>query len=96
MEPYSIPPYPLIDLKQHLENPVFNLYLGRKSCPLALPLQPQVVQLIPFPVHYPLLILKTLLSLPDWNPIVMSEYSGKGMRMRDLPAYILFNAGMIR
>jgi CRISPR system Cascade subunit CasD len=38
------PPYPLIDLKQHLENPVFNLYLGRKSCPLALPLQPQVVQ----------------------------------------------------
>ena len=37
------PPYPLTVLKQHLENPVFTLYLGRKSCPLALPLQPQVV-----------------------------------------------------
>jgi CRISPR system Cascade subunit CasD len=38
------PPYPLTVLKQHLENPVFGLYLGRKSCPLALPLQPQVVR----------------------------------------------------
>jgi CRISPR system Cascade subunit CasD len=37
------PPYPLTVLKQHLENPVFGLYLGRKSCPLALPLQPQVI-----------------------------------------------------
>ncbi len=37
------PLYPLAVLKQHLENPVFGLYLGRKSCPLALPLQPQVI-----------------------------------------------------
>lgn len=38
------PPYPLADLKEHLEHPVFTLYLGRKSCPLSLPLQPQIIQ----------------------------------------------------
>ena len=40
----AAPPHSLTDLKQHLEKPVFGLCLGRKSCPLALPLQPQVVQ----------------------------------------------------
>jgi len=37
-------PYPLTTLKEHLEHPVFTLYLGRKSCPLSLPLQPQIIQ----------------------------------------------------
>ena len=37
------PPYPLTILKGHLEKPTFNLYLGRKSCPPSLPLEPQVV-----------------------------------------------------
>ncbi|MFA4861673.1 type I-E CRISPR-associated protein Cas5/CasD [Methanoregula sp.] len=37
------PPYPLTALKEHLEKPVFTLYLGRKSCPLSLPLQPQII-----------------------------------------------------
>jgi len=37
------PPYPLAALKTHLENPAFVLYLGRKSCPLALPVHAQVV-----------------------------------------------------
>ena len=32
-----------IALKEHLEKPAFNLYLGRKSCPLSLPLEAQVV-----------------------------------------------------
>jgi len=40
----SFPPFPLSAMKQHLENPVFQLYLGRKSCPLSLPLLPQIVQ----------------------------------------------------
>ena len=30
-------------LKEHLETPKFNLYVGRKSCPLALGLQPQII-----------------------------------------------------
>jgi len=36
-------PYNLEALTRALREPFFTLYLGRKSCPLALPLQPQVV-----------------------------------------------------
>lgn len=38
------PPYPVAAIKTHLENPVFVLYLGRKSCPLALPVHAQIVK----------------------------------------------------
>jgi CRISPR system Cascade subunit CasD len=38
------PPYPLSTIRDHLEKPVFNLCLGRKSCPPALPLHPQIIQ----------------------------------------------------
>lgn len=34
----------LLELKQALKKPVYALSLGRKSCPLALPLSPEVVQ----------------------------------------------------
>ena len=33
----------LAELAEALERPVFNLYLGRKSCPLAAPLAPKVI-----------------------------------------------------
>jgi CRISPR system Cascade subunit CasD len=36
-------PYSLDSIKKKLLMPVFALYLGRRSCPLALPLQPQVL-----------------------------------------------------
>lgn len=36
-------PYSLAQLAAALAKPVFTLYLGRKSCPLALPLQAQVI-----------------------------------------------------
>lgn len=36
-------PYTVPQLVAALAKPVFTLYLGRKSCPLAMPLQPQVV-----------------------------------------------------
>lgn len=36
-------PHSLAQLAARLHEPVFTLYLGRKSCPLALPLAPQVV-----------------------------------------------------
>lgn len=38
------PPYPLSELRDALREPRFTLYLGRKSCPVALPLQPTVVE----------------------------------------------------
>jgi CRISPR system Cascade subunit CasD len=37
------PPYHLTVLKHHLEHPEFLLYLGRKSCPLSMPVQAQIV-----------------------------------------------------
>jgi CRISPR system Cascade subunit CasD len=36
-------PYSLEELAAALAKPVFTLYLGRKSCPLAMPLNPQIV-----------------------------------------------------
>jgi CRISPR system Cascade subunit CasD len=35
--------YTVQQLADALAKPVFTLYLGRKSCPVSLPLQPQVV-----------------------------------------------------
>jgi CRISPR system Cascade subunit CasD len=37
------PRWPLDRLARALERPVFPLYLGRKSCPLGLPLSPRVI-----------------------------------------------------
>jgi CRISPR system Cascade subunit CasD len=36
--------FALLELKQALNKPVYTLSLGRKSCPLALPLSPKIVQ----------------------------------------------------
>ncbi len=38
------PPYSLEILAEKLRRPAFTLYLGRKSCPLALPAQPIIVE----------------------------------------------------
>jgi CRISPR system Cascade subunit CasD len=37
------PPFSLEEIKQRLLKPIFQLYLGRKSCPLAAPLNPQLL-----------------------------------------------------
>lgn len=37
-------PYDLDTIKAHLEKPRFQVYLGRKSCPLAAPMNPQIVE----------------------------------------------------
>jgi len=39
----KIAPYTLLQIQQALLTPVFHLYLGRKSCPLSAPLDPQMV-----------------------------------------------------
>lgn len=44
VSPLPDAPHSLMDLQQHLRNPVFTLYLGRKSCPLSIPLNPQIVR----------------------------------------------------
>jgi len=37
-------PHDLPAIQKHLEEPRFHLYLGRKSCPLAAPMNPQIVE----------------------------------------------------
>lgn len=37
-------PYSLSELQKALQSPHFPLYLGRKSCPLALPLAPRIIR----------------------------------------------------
>ena len=36
--------YTLQELANGLKNPVFSLYLGRKSCPLSIPLEPKLIK----------------------------------------------------
>jgi CRISPR system Cascade subunit CasD len=38
------PNHSLDELAKHLAKPVFQLYLGRKSCPLGLPLNPRIIR----------------------------------------------------
>ncbi len=40
------PPYTLAELATALKSPFYTLYLGRKSCPLSLPLDPKVVEAV--------------------------------------------------
>jgi len=40
------PPYSLEELKEKLEKPEFTLYLGRKSCPPALPIRAEIINLL--------------------------------------------------
>ena len=37
-------PYDLQIIKEYLEKPRFHIYLGRKSCPLAAPMNPQIIE----------------------------------------------------
>ncbi len=61
-------PYPLSELKEHLLKPRFHLYLGRKSCPLSIPLAPVVIlancfgEALDSYRHTPLYISQGLLS----------------------------------
>ena len=38
----NAPLFTLLELKQFLTQPTYHLYLGRKSCPLAIPMEPQI------------------------------------------------------
>ncbi len=42
VKPLEAAPYTLAKLAEHLLEPRFHLYLGRKSCPLAAPLNPRI------------------------------------------------------
>lgn len=61
-------PYTLGALQQALLSPIFQLYLGRKSCPLAAPLDPQLIDAENFKAAFDGYHLKPLLvDEPEWS-----------------------------
>jgi len=54
-------PHSLIELRQALREPVFTLYLGRKSCPLAAPLSPEVLDAAS---------MRDAFEAPGWLPLL--------------------------
>lgn len=69
-------PYGLGELADKLNAPVYHLYLGRKSCPLALPLKAQVVNAISIKEAFAMAkfpVLDELKPLFGDNPMVYWE-----------------------
>lgn len=61
-------PYELQSLQQALQSPKFHLYLGRKSCPLAAPVDAQVITADNFRQALDSYELKDLLiNAPEWR-----------------------------
>lgn len=60
-------PFALAQIQQALKQPILHLYLGRKSCPLAAPLNPQIITAKGFREALDNYELKPLLpSEPEW------------------------------
>lgn len=90
-------PCSLAQLQAALKQPVFPLYLGRKSHPLALPLAPELMQgsaqdvLIDAERHYRDKLKKLHVNLPKLQPMCWWEGEHEGMeankilRRRDMP-----------
>lgn len=55
-------PYTLDALRAALREPLFHLYLGRKSCPLAAPLDPQLIEADSFKAALDGYVIKPLLD----------------------------------
>ncbi len=72
-------PYALEAIQAHLHKPKFQLYLGRKSCPLAIPLDPQIVtaknyfEALTAYQHKPVLPLNRDETLSAWDPYRFSQ-----------------------
>jgi len=92
------PRWPLTALQEALERPVFPLYLGRKSCPLALPLAPRLLEAATLmdafaQVSPPELVQRHLGLLPpeqaalfwDGEAAGMNEAARRSVRRRDDP-----------
>lgn len=69
--------YVLEELRTHLQQPRFHLYLGRKSCPLGLPLYPQIVNSESFKTaldQYPVSSLGDDMPMSDYLPVNVAAY----------------------
>lgn len=62
------PLFTLPELEQSLKEPTYHLYLGRKSCPLSVPLEPQVKQGE---------TLRAALDLARFSPLICNMYQSE-------------------
>ena len=67
--------YCLSEIRQALETPVFVLYLGRKSCPVTVPLKPQILPAFGF---------REALDTAEFPPLAVS-CEGKDVTPRSIP-----------
>ncbi|MFQ5597413.1 MAG: type I-E CRISPR-associated protein Cas5/CasD [Nitrospiria bacterium] len=92
------PPYSLASVAEALKHPAYTLYLGRKSCPLALPVAPQLMEAVTirealskavfgdFEGLYPLLRLRSSRPALYWDPDGVSGIPAEQtFERRDLP-----------
>lgn len=70
LKPSHSPPYSLEDLAQALEYPNYMPYIGRKSCPLGLPLAPAIIEGDSFQ--------DVLMQRPPDREFLKSIFSGQG------------------
>ncbi len=89
--------YALEELRIHLQQPLFHLYLGRKSCPLGLPLYPLIVNSESFKTaldQYPTVSFGNDMPMSDYLPVNAAVYfwencskSGVGEHHYRFPRY---------
>lgn len=70
----DVPLFPLSELKQSLNEPTYHLYLGRKSCPLAIPLEPQIRRWE---------TLRMALDTAQFSPLICNMYQSEWAEKRE-------------
>jgi len=79
----NTPLFTLLELEQFLKKPAYHLYLGRKSCPLAIPLEPQIKQGE---------TLRQALDRAKFLPLICNMYNSDWAKGRELD---LFGCGSV-
>lgn len=64
----------LLELEQFLKKPTYHLYLGRKSCPLSVPLEPQIQQAE---------TLRKALDMAQFSPLICNMYQSEWAEKRE-------------
>jgi len=74
----NAPLFTLLDLEKFLKKPTYHLYLGRKSCPLAIPLEPQVQQGE---------TLRQVFDMAKFSPLICNMYHSEWAEKRELSLF---------
>jgi CRISPR system Cascade subunit CasD len=85
IRPRENAPYSLVKLQQKLNEPTYVLYLGRKSCPVSVPLKPQIISASGFREALdkasfpPLIVSNTGSDVANWYiPVFAPRYYWEG------------------